>query len=227
MENNKNELLLEEEHITPRVVAEQAVRILCVVGFLFTLFLPIIICDALGSVAPTFAAETGIPISAGGGDSQTKFFFDLMYLLQNGSETFLPMQLFKVGAQWVTSSTGFGATLFGGLGVVSMTLLYVLPIYLYVVLIVSRFYEGNPIDQLRKVGIPVCGILYLFITVVLASFAIGYWWNFFWEYDSHYDFALQFFGAYGGLKITISAVIGLLITIGCGVLTLLYKKNVE
>lgn len=227
MAKNKSELILEEERVTPRVIGEQAVRILCVVGFLFVAFLPIIICDALGSVAPNFSAETGIPITAGSGDSQTAFFFSVWYLIKNSAEAFLPVELFKVGAQWITSTMGAGATFYGVLGAVCMVMLYILPIYLYVVLIVSRFYEGNPIDKLRTVGVPVCGVLYLFCAGILGSFSIGYLWNFFWEYDTHYDFALQFFAAYGGVKISILAVISLLIAIGCGALTVMYKKNIE
>lgn len=227
MDSKKKELLLAEEKITPRVGWEQFVRILCVVGFLFAVFFPIIICDALGSVAPTFAAETGIPISAGSGDSQTAFFFNLPYLLEKSGEQFLPLALFTTGAQWITSSVGIGAEIYGIAGMVCMAILYILPVYLYAVLILSRFYEGNPIDKLRTAGVPVCGILFLAAAAVLGSFAIGYWWNFFWEYDTHYDFALQFFAAYGGIKSAILAVISLLAAIGCGVLASLYKKNAE
>lgn len=227
MDSKKKALLLAEEKITPRVIWEQVVRILCVLGFLLVIFFPIIICDALGSVAPNFAAETGIPISAGSGDSQTAFFFNLPYLLENSKDQFLPLALFTTGAQWITSSVGAGAKFYGAVGMVCMAILYILPIYLYVVLILSRFFEENPLDKMRTVGVPVCGILYLAVAGILGSFAIGYWWNFFWEYDTHYDFALQFFAAYGGVKIAILAVISLLAAIACGVLTSLYKKEAK
>ena len=53
--NNNPYIIDEEEKVTPRVVTEQIVRILCVVGFIFTVAMPLIICDALGSVAGNFA----------------------------------------------------------------------------------------------------------------------------------------------------------------------------
>lgn len=62
---NEAVVLEKEEQVTWRVGVEQAVRILCVIGFLITLLLPFIICDALGSVAPVFSQETGIVLSAG------------------------------------------------------------------------------------------------------------------------------------------------------------------
>ena len=81
--NNNPYIIDEEEKVTPRVVTEQIVRILCVVGFIFTVAMPAsVISDAFGSVAGNFATETGIPISAGGGDSQTKFFYGIPYMLK-------------------------------------------------------------------------------------------------------------------------------------------------
>ena len=224
---NEAVVLEKEEQVTWRVGVEQAVRILCVIGFLITLLLPFIICDALGSVAPVFSQETGIVLSAGEASSQTRFFYDLSYMLQNSGEVFVPLQVFVVGAQWITSSVGAGATFMGALGLIAMALLYVVPVMLFAVLKTSRYVHNTTMDKVRTHVIPICGVLYLFITVMTAIFVIGYRWNFFWEYDKHYDFAFQFFMAYGGLKMLFSMIIGFFITVGCGALTVIYKKGIE
>lgn len=113
--NNNPYIIDEEEKVTPRVVTEQIVRILCVVGFIFTVAMPLIICDALGSVAGNFATETGIPISAGGGDSQTKFFYGIPYMLKNSTDGFIPFKLFKTGMKWIASNSGVITDILQGL----------------------------------------------------------------------------------------------------------------
>lgn len=224
---NEAVVLIEEERVTWRVAVEQAVRILCVIGFLFTLLLPFIICDALGSVAPVFSQETGIVLAAGEASSETRFFYDLAYMLKNSGEVFVPLQVLVVGAQWITSSVGAGPTFMGALGLAAMVLLYVLPVVLFVVLKTSRYVHNSTMDKIRTRVVPACGVLYLFITVMTAIFVIGYHWNFFWEYDRHYDFAFQFFMAYGGLKMLFSMIIAFFITAGCAALAVFYKKGIE
>ncbi len=217
---------LEEEKVTSRVIVEQAARIISVIAFLAVLLMPLIICDALGSVAPTFSEETGIPLNVAG-DSQTKFTWGTIYLLQNSGDEFLPFQVFKTGAQWITSSTGTGAMIFAVAGQACMILAYIVPVYLFAVLKISRYFEGTPIDQIKKVSMPVCAFLNLLITGVMAGYVIGYWWNFFWEYDIHYDFASQFFMAYGGVKMAIVMVLSLILAILCIILTVFDRKKVE
>ena len=144
--NNNPYIIDEEEKVTPRVVTEQIVRILCVVGFIFTVAMPLIICDALGSVAGNFATETGIPISAGGGDSQTKFFYGIPYMLKNSTDGFIPFKLFKTGMKWIASNSGVITDIFAGLAIAALIILYVAPVVLYVILMLSRYYEGRKSD---------------------------------------------------------------------------------
>lgn len=225
MDKNKNSSILEEV-ITPRVIVEQIVRICCVIGLLIAILAPLVVVDALGSVAPTFSSETSIPLNVSG-DSQTQFVWYDTYLIQNSTDTFLPTDLFRTGAQWITSTTGAGASILGVLGLISTWAMYIIPILLYIVLMVSRHYEGNPIDSVKKIGMPVCCGLFLLITIVLGIFCFGYLWNFSWEYDTHNAFFSQFFMAYGGIKITVLMVISFLISIGCGILTVFDKKHVD
>lgn len=206
---------LEEEQVTARVVLEQAVRILCVISFLVALLLPIIVLDALGSVAPGFAGEVGIPFEPPSGNSQTRFTWDGLYLIQSSQDGFGPLRIFTKGAELITSSTGTLATVYGAAGLVSLGLLLVLPVVLYGVLQWSRHFEGPVVDRTLRVTVPVAAVAFLVIAAVLASFAIGYWWNFSWEYDPHVDFWSQYFMAYGGIKIAVQAVLALLIGAGC------------
>ncbi len=222
---NNPYMIDEEEKVTSRVVVEQIVRILCVIGFIFTVAMPLIICDALGSVAGNFATETGIPISAGGGDSQTKFFYGIPYMLQNSSDGFIPFKLFKTGMKWIASNTGVITDIFAALAIAALIVLYVAPVVLYVILMLSRFYEGKLMNRLLTIGVKVCGIVYLVIGVILGTYAIGYLWNFSWDQDSHYAFFQQYFMAYGGIKVGVSAVIAVFIAIGCLILSIMYHKT--
>lgn len=138
-----------------------------------------------------------------------------------------PLRVLVVGAQWISSSVGAGPTFMGALGLVAMTLLYILPVVLFAVLKTSRYVHNATMDKIYARTVPICGAFYLFITVMTAIFVIGYFWNFYWEYDTHYDFAFQFFMAYGGLKLPLSMVIGFFITVGCLILTVLIWKPVE
>ena len=223
--NNNPYIIDEEEKVTPRVITEQIVRILCVIGFIFTVAMPLIICDALGSVAGNFATETGIPISAGGGDSQTKFFYGIPYMLKNSTDGFIPFKLFKTGMKWIASNSGVITDIFAGLAIAALITLYVVPVVLYVILMLSRYYEGKVMERLLTVGVKVCGVVYLVIGVILGTYAIGYLWNFSWDQDTHYAFFQQYFMAYGGIKVGVSAVIAILIAAGCLVLSLMYRKN--
>lgn len=230
MEYNQATVLIDadgEERVTPRVAVEQAVRVLCVIGFLLTVFIPLIICDVLGSVAPIYTAETGIPLDAPEVSSQTRFFYGLIYMLQRSGQVFIPLRVFEVGAQWIISSTGGGATFLGVIALICMALLYILPVYLFVVLKVSRYVHTVAMDKVREISVFVCGALYLVITAVLAFFVFGLLWNFYWEYDSHYEFAQQFFLAYGGLKMALSLIVSFLIFAGCTALAVFYKKAIR
>ena len=80
-------------------------------------------------------------------------------------------------------------------------------------------------ERLLNVGVKVCGVVYLAVGVILGIYAIGYLWNFSWDQDAHYAFFQQYFMAYGGIKVGVSAVIAILIAAGCLVLSLMYRKD--
>ena len=127
--------------------------------------------------------------------------------------------------KWIASNSGVITDIFAGLAIAALIILYVAPVVLYVILMLSRYYEGQVMERLLTVGVKVCGAVYLVIGVILGIYAIGYLWNFSWDQDTHYAFFQQYFMAYRGIKVGVSAVIAILIAAGCLVLSLMYRKN--
>ncbi len=52
---------------------------------------------------------------------------------------------------------------FAGLAIAALIILYVAPVVLYVILMLSRYYEGKVMERLLTVGVKVCGAVYLVI----------------------------------------------------------------